>query len=181
MAKKTSSDIELKNFYGSSYNEATGEYPFTHGIYPNMYIDKKWDYLIDLCWYQFNFFREILGLGDKKVVRMSERKFIGNKDDLVLDHCKKLDCNAVIFGEMGKDYVDINKFSKNNILVYFQKYTYPKYSQLYNQNGFTSHLSGIDLILNEGPKKSLEIFKKQNLTIDKLDKSIWVNSQKVCL
>ena len=42
MAKKTSSDIELKNFYGSSYNEVPGEYPFTHGIYPNMYIDKKW-------------------------------------------------------------------------------------------------------------------------------------------
>ena len=42
MAKKTSSDIELKKFYGSSYNEVPGEYPFTHGIYPNMYIDKKW-------------------------------------------------------------------------------------------------------------------------------------------
>ena len=42
MAKKTSSDINLKKFHGSSLNEKPGQYPFTHGIYPNMYIDKKW-------------------------------------------------------------------------------------------------------------------------------------------
>ena len=38
MSKKKQS----KNFFGSQYNEKPGEYPFTHGIYPNMYIDKKW-------------------------------------------------------------------------------------------------------------------------------------------
>ena len=42
MSKKTSSDIKLKKFYGSLNNESPGDYPFTHGIYPNMYIDKKW-------------------------------------------------------------------------------------------------------------------------------------------
>ena len=42
---------------------------------------------------------------------MSETAFSGQKDDLVLDHCKKLNCNAV-FGEMGKNYVDIKKFNK---------------------------------------------------------------------
>ena len=42
MNKKTSSDIKLKKFYGSSKNEKPGQYPFTHGIYPNMYCDKNW-------------------------------------------------------------------------------------------------------------------------------------------
>ena len=42
MAKKTPSNIKLKKFYGSIYNESPGEPPFTHGIYPNMYIDRKW-------------------------------------------------------------------------------------------------------------------------------------------
>jgi len=42
MSKKTSSDIKLKKFYGSSFDEKPGEYPFTHGIYPNMYCDRKW-------------------------------------------------------------------------------------------------------------------------------------------
>jgi len=38
--KKTNSNINLKNFYGKS--EQPGEFPFTHGIYPNMYNDKLW-------------------------------------------------------------------------------------------------------------------------------------------
>ena len=40
--KKTSSNIELRSFYGSSINENPGEFPFTHGIYQNMYLGKLW-------------------------------------------------------------------------------------------------------------------------------------------
>ena len=38
-SKKTNSGIELKKFYGK---KLPGEYPFTSGIYPNMYLDKLW-------------------------------------------------------------------------------------------------------------------------------------------
>ena len=41
MSKKSTSK-ESKIFYGSNYNEVPGEVPFTHGIYPNMYTDRKW-------------------------------------------------------------------------------------------------------------------------------------------
>ena len=40
--KKTNSNIELKKFYGSSKNHKPGKYPYTHGIYPNMYTDRLW-------------------------------------------------------------------------------------------------------------------------------------------
>ena len=40
--KKTNSNIELKSFYGSSGNESPGEFPFSHGIYPNMYLGRLW-------------------------------------------------------------------------------------------------------------------------------------------
>jgi methylmalonyl-CoA mutase, N-terminal domain len=40
--KSTNSDINLKSFYGSSINEEPGEFPFTHGIYPNMYLGRHW-------------------------------------------------------------------------------------------------------------------------------------------
>ncbi len=40
MSKKTNSNIELKKFYGKT--ERPGEYPYTHGIYPNMYTDRLW-------------------------------------------------------------------------------------------------------------------------------------------
>jgi len=41
MSKQEKPEIK-KNFFGSSYNEKPGEFPFTHGIYPNMYVDRKW-------------------------------------------------------------------------------------------------------------------------------------------
>ncbi len=41
MSKQEKPEIK-KNFFGSSYNEKPGDFPFTHGIYPNMYVDRKW-------------------------------------------------------------------------------------------------------------------------------------------
>ena len=41
MSKKSTSK-ESKIFYGSNYSEVPGETPFTHGIYSNMYTDRKW-------------------------------------------------------------------------------------------------------------------------------------------
>tara|TARA_B100000945_G_scaffold321397_1_gene335695 strand:- start:2294 stop:3823 length:1530 start_codon:yes stop_codon:yes gene_type:complete len=40
MARKTSSDIPLKNFYGEDC--PPGEYPYTSGIYSDMYQNKLW-------------------------------------------------------------------------------------------------------------------------------------------
>ena len=40
--KKTNSNIKLKKFYGDKSKGQPGEYPYLHGIYPNMYIDKLW-------------------------------------------------------------------------------------------------------------------------------------------
>ena len=37
--KKTISEIPLKKFYGDN---KPGEYPFKHGIYPEMYRKKLW-------------------------------------------------------------------------------------------------------------------------------------------
>ncbi|NOZ08040.1 MAG: methylmalonyl-CoA mutase [FCB group bacterium] len=42
MTKKTNSGIPLKTFYGPDSGEQPGSYPFTHGVYPNMYSGKLW-------------------------------------------------------------------------------------------------------------------------------------------
>ncbi|MAV64500.1 MAG: methylmalonyl-CoA mutase [Pelagibacteraceae bacterium TMED237] len=33
---------KFKKFYGSIYDETPGQYPFTHGIYADMYTNRKW-------------------------------------------------------------------------------------------------------------------------------------------
>ena len=41
MKKGNANDV-LKEFYGENKNKLAGEYPFTHGIYKNMYRDRLW-------------------------------------------------------------------------------------------------------------------------------------------
>lgn len=131
------------------------------GELEEMYLNKKWEKLIDLCWEQFQLFRKWLGLTEKKVVRMSEYEFEGYKDDLVLDHCLKLGGDQVVFGQNGKDYVDTDKFSNRGIKVYFQEYIHPEYKQRFTP--FMPYLSVIDLLFNYGDD-SLEIIKQGNDT-----------------
>ncbi|MBC8214837.1 MAG: methylmalonyl-CoA mutase [Candidatus Marinimicrobia bacterium] len=42
MTKKTHSGIELRNYYGDSKESQPGEFPFTNGVYPNMYRGRLW-------------------------------------------------------------------------------------------------------------------------------------------
>lgn len=139
-----------------------------------MYLKKNWKYLIDICWHQFNFFRKCLGLDNKEIVRMSDFSFEGTKDDLILDHCKKLNGDAVVFGFHGKEYVDINKFSCSNILVYFQNYIHPIYQQRFK--GFESNMSVLDLLFNYGSERSREILLGKNISYKELRNStLWSN------
>ena len=115
---------------------------------------------------------------DEEIVKMSEFKFEGKKDDLVLNHCKKLNGNAVVFGKHGKDYVNIEKFNEEKILVYFQNFKHPVYGQ--NYRGFEPNLSILDLLLNHGSTRSIEIIKKDNITIDELKRSNdWINYKQI--
>jgi len=140
----------------------------------DMYLGKSWKYLVDLCWFQFNFFRKCLGLDNREVIRMSKKEFKGTKDDLVLNHCKQLDGNAVVFGIHGKDYVGVSKFTKEGILVYFQNYIHPEYKQRFH--GFEPNMSVLDLLLNYGPEQSKEIIFKKNISKEELKQSsLWIN------
>ncbi|NQU67865.1 MAG: methylmalonyl-CoA mutase [Candidatus Marinimicrobia bacterium] len=42
MTKKPNSEIPLESFYGPPEGEQPGEFPFTHGVYPNMYSGRLW-------------------------------------------------------------------------------------------------------------------------------------------
>lgn len=138
-----------------------------------LYKDKTWESLVELCWEQLQLFSKWLELDDREVVRMSDRDFEGTKDDLVLDHAKKLSGDAVVFGSNGEDYVDVEKFNKENISVYFQDYQHPNYNQRFD--GFESHMSIVDLIFNHGPDAKQIIFEDNIRREDLKNGSYWVN------
>lgn len=139
----------------------------------SMYMDNIWEKLIDICWTQFELFKKWLGLEDKEIIRMSEHKFYGTKDNLVLNHCEQLNGDHVVFGKHGKEYVDVKKFNNKGIKVYFQDYNYPEYQQRFSP--FEPYLSVLDLIFNYGPK-SMDIILKGNISYDQLraNNKLWI-------
>jgi hypothetical protein len=117
----------------------------------DIYLRKEYEYLVDLNTTLLTYFLEVLSI-DVKIVKASDYNFKGKKSELVLDMCKKLNAEKIIFGENGKDYVDMDSFMTNSIDVVFQSYSHPEYSQCFQKDGFVSHLSVIDLLFNEGDR-----------------------------
>jgi len=123
-------------------------------------MHNKYIFLADLNFDILNLMLSNLGI-NKKIIKASDYDFLGYKSDLVLDMCLKLGANKYIFGSLGKNYAHVESFKKNGIDIYFQDYNHPTYNQLHR--GFSSNLSLIDILFNEGPK-SKEIIFNDNIT-----------------
>ena len=73
--------------------------------------------------------------------------------------CKSVGAKSFIFGKEGRNYIEKEKFSRNNIEFVFQKFVHPNYSQIYAE--FIPKMSFIDLLFNHDDK-SPEILKKSD-------------------
>lgn len=91
----------------------------------------------------------------------TQLKLEGTKSDLVLDMCLKLNADVYLFGALGKDYAEVDKFNERGIKVIFQDYQHPEYSQQFGE--FEPCMSVIDLLFNHGDN-SLEILMSGNIT-----------------
>lgn len=86
---------------------------------------------------------------DTKIILLSEllEKF-GQKTQLIIDICKKLNANVYLSGTGGgRVYNEEDKLNDNGIELEYSKFQHPKYSQLWG--GFESHLSIIDILFND--------------------------------
>ena len=95
-----------------------------------------------------------LKIGYKKFFKSSSSyKIKSKKSDLILDICKINNCKTYITGIGSKNYLDENKFIKNNIKI---KYYSPKkivYKQQNKNLNFVPDLSIMDYLFNVGFKK----------------------------
>ncbi len=134
--------------------------------FQEIYLRKIWTNLVDLCWSQFTEILKILRLDDRKIIRMTDRSFAGTKDDLILNHCLNLNCNAVVFGALGRNYVAREKFSSRGIPIHFQGYNHPTYEQRFP--GFESHMTVLDMIFNLGGEAARRTLLDGNISRDEL-------------
>lgn len=129
--------------------------PFLEDVY-----QRKWSRLAELNDHMLRYFLEALGI-QVEFLDASEFQFQGKKSELVLDMCRQLKADVYIFGEMGKDYADVESFKRDGVRPVFQKYEHPTYPQLHGD--FVPYLSIIDLLFMCG-EKSRDIVMQGNLS-----------------
>jgi len=115
-----------------------------------------WEKLVDLCERVTSYLVQSFGI-KSRLVRSSEMKGRGAKDELVLNLCREAGASTYISGALGRDYLREELFREAGIKVLYQDYHHPEYPQVYKP--FEPYMAAVDLLFNCGPK-SLEIIMK---------------------
>jgi hypothetical protein len=87
-----------------------------------------------------------------KIYKSSELNVTGKKNEKILNICKKLGASIYLANNKSKNYLEENKFLKQNITIEYQNFSHPIYEQYYDKKKliFTSNLSILDLVANQG-------------------------------
>lgn len=95
-------------------------------------------------------------------VNASDLKTTGSKVDKLINICRRLGADEYLSPTGSFEYIEAdNRFPDAGIQLLYQHYEHPTYRQLHG--GFLSHLSIVDLLLNEG-SRSLEIIRSGERT-----------------
>jgi len=146
-----------KGFLISNYKK----HPYFDEIYEFIqYIfEKKYIYLIDVLIDTMNNILKMFEINTSILFasKLNINEFL-RKDDLVIDILKKTNANIYISGIGAKSYQDEKKFEENNIILSYQNFIHPIYSQK-NSINFIPGLSSLDILFNIGKEESIKLLK----------------------
>lgn len=131
---------------------------FFEGVYK-----KKWNKLLDLNRSIIEFILDKLGI-KKKIILSSSLNLTCKSTDLLIEMCKKMNGDTYLSGHQAMDYVDLEKFKKNNLKHVFMEFNYPTYEQQFGD--FLPNLSIIDALFNIGIKETRELLEN-NIEFEK--------------
>ncbi len=98
---------------------------------------------------------DYLNIKSKRLFLSDILEDFGQKTDLIINICKKLNANYYLSGTGGgAEYNDEELLKINNISLLYSDFVHPKYNQLWK--GFVPNLSILDLLFNYG-KESCRI------------------------
>jgi hypothetical protein len=124
--------------------------PFVDAVIPALspLLERHWDRLVDLDLAIIEWLALALGISTR-CFRASQLGIAGERSDRLLSLCLHFGATRYLSGSAARDYLDVDKFSNAGVDVIWQDYAHPTYRQ---QHGtFVTHLSVVDLLLNEGP------------------------------
>ncbi|MFQ6617993.1 MAG: WbqC family protein [Fidelibacterota bacterium] len=118
--------------------------------------DLNWEYLSPLNIFLIERISEFLGINTRFITASEMGRFSDDPDLRLIEICKSVGSSDYLAGEGGREYMDLEKWEKAGIHVFFQEFRHPSYPQCYED--FTPNLSIIDLLFNCG-SESLNIIE----------------------
>lgn len=97
------------------------------------------------------------------LVNSSSIDIASTKENLVIDIIKNIGDLEYLSGRGALNYMDLNKFKKENIKVYVYDFQYSNYSQLWDKIGFVKELSILDLLFNNLEEAKKYILKNGSI------------------
>lgn len=142
----------------------TIEYNYKHHPFFDIYfpfleelLDRSVSSLYELNMEIIKYFAKELGIATK-VINASDLFPVGEKSDLILDIAKKSGADVYLSGPTGRDYMNLNKYEKEGMDVWFNDFRHPEYYQK-GTGKFVAYLSTLDLLMNVGSDEGRKIIQ----------------------
>lgn len=131
---------------------------------------REWKYLSELNIHIMNFILQDLGC-ETKILYDKDYEFSGNKTAMLIDMCKKIDCDTYLSNLGSSAYVQISEFIEADLHHQYINYNGITYRQQFG--GFEPGLSILDMLMNCGREKTKEILlDRDNYSFSELDKDM---------
>ena len=111
-------------------------------------LDQPWELLSSLNIEATKLIASLIGI-DTPLSLASEMECVSDdRDRRLIEITQKLGGSSYLAGIGGRDYMNMATWEEAGIEVLFQAFEHPVYPQVFN--GFSSHLSAVDLLFNAG-------------------------------
>jgi hypothetical protein len=113
-------------------------------------LNHPWELMSDLNIEVTRLLASLFGIDTPLFVASEMGSLPDDRDSRLIEITRKLGGGSYLAGIGGKDYMDLSIWEEVQIDVLFQEFEHPEYPQVFD--GFTSHLSAVDLLFNTGKK-----------------------------
>ncbi len=131
------------------HNYKRADYFDDHWPFFEDLFSKEWDVIKELNMHIIEHFLDVLDI-KREIVYGTDLKVEGNKNELLINICKKIGASVYLSGTGAVDYNDPKILKDNGIELIYQDFIHPVYKQ--NFPGFEANMSIIDLVFNHGPR-----------------------------
>ncbi|MGA1796377.1 MAG: WbqC family protein [bacterium] len=121
-------------------------------------FNRRWERLVDLNTAVLTYLFDALGI-TREIIMGSSLGIEARAEGLLIGICRRVNAGCLASLSFGRKYLDEATFRKQGIEVRLYRYTPPVYPQLWGD--FLPNLSTLDLLLNCGGRKGLEILQKR--------------------